>query len=458
MDLTVTAIARNVPSPNGSVSVQYQNGGGPVLCNVAVEGPAGVYSALCPSMPAGDYTVEALLLDNLAEVDRDSNQSVAIGSNSSGSHRYDALGNSITRGIGDNYSGDNLNLIDQRTLGVSGWPALLGDLLTEATGVPNLVANEGIPGDRASDTQVQRLFSIIERHPTSNRALVMLGTNDSNDFNTTSTNDLVAEIQSIVDTLLSNGRDIVYLSQLPPAWGANLSTPYSDPLDPSASRNQTVMAYNSAMQAMLPQQGLLPGPDLFSCFLTSTVNRFSLFADSLHPNALGHAMIAALWRDAIVNGPVSPPVDLCPAPIYILESLDPYAFGHKQNLLEAGDQYYTDEAFTLTSVPGELADGIWVMQANVNNLNADASYLNFNAGASPVTVYIAFDPAGNAPTSSTHSFSPIGLSSALAVSDPAVGTFSIVRATGVTGTVSIGGNKSGGSPAAQQAYLVIVVP
>jgi hypothetical protein len=31
VDLMVTAIARNVPSPNGSVSVQYQNGGGPIL-------------------------------------------------------------------------------------------------------------------------------------------------------------------------------------------------------------------------------------------------------------------------------------------------------------------------------------------------------------------------------------------------------------------------------------------
>jgi lysophospholipase L1-like esterase len=458
LDVTVTAVARNIPVTNGSVSVQYHTGGSPVLCQAAAEGPSGIFTALCPGMPAGDYTVEALLLDNGVEVDRDSNQSVGIGSVALNSHRYEALGDSITRGVGDNYAADNLNLFDQRTLSVSGWPALLGDLLTQATGAPNIVANEGIPGDRVVHTESQRLLSIIERNPDSNRTLVMLGTNDSNDFNTTSTTDLVADLQSIVDILRGNGRDTVYLSLLPPAWGGSLSTPYSDPLDPSASRNQTIITYNTAIQGMLPQTGVLLGPDLFSCFLTPTLNRFSLFEDSLHPNALGHAMIAALWRDAIVSGPVLPPVDPCPAPIYILESLDSYAFGHKQNLLEAGDRYYTDEAFTLTSVPAELADGVWVMQRNANNSNADSDYLSFDAGPSPVTVYIAFDPAGNPPTSSTDTFTPVSLSGNLTTSDPAVGTFSLVRATGVSGNVIIGGNKSGGSPAAQQGYLVIVAP
>lgn len=458
LDLTVTAIARNIPMPNGSVAVQYRSGGAPVLCNAASEGPQGVFAALCPGVPAGDYIVEAILQDNGAEVDRDSNVSVSVGSTLSGGHRYDAIGNSITRGVGDRFAGDNLTLTDQRTIGVSGWPGLLGDLLSQATGAPNLVGNEGIPGDRAGDTEAQRLFSIIERNPDSNRALVMLGTNDSNDFNTTSAAELVADIQDIIDTLRNNGREVIYLAQLPPAWGGSLGSAYSDPLSPSASRNQTIIAYNTAIQAMLPQQGVLPGPDLFSCFLTPTVNRFSLFEDSLHPNALGHAMIAALWRDAIVNGPVSPPMDPCAAPVYILDSLDPYAYGHKQNLLEAGDPYYTDESFTLTNIPNELVDGIWVMQPNANRSTTEPDYLNFNVGGSAVTVYVAYDPAGTPPSSGTHSFVPVNLSGNLSVSDTSVGAFDIVRATNVTGAVNIGGNKSGGGPAVQQGYLVIVVP
>ena len=458
LDLDVSAIARNVPAPDGSVRFQYHDGGGPIFCGVAAEGSSGHFTAQCPGMTVGDYTIEALLLDDGVEVDRDSNSSVAVGSLASGSHRYDAIGDSITRGVGDNYSFDNLNLADQRTIGSSGWPALLGDLLSASTGVPSLVGNEGIPGDRAADTRDQRISSIIERSPESDRALIMLGTNDSNNFNTTPTAELTAAIQSIIDELRANGRDTVYLALLPPAWGRNSSTVYTDPLDSTATRNQTIIDYNAAIQAMLPQAGIQLGPDFFSCFLTPTVNHFSLFEDSLHPNALGYAFMAALWKDAVLSGPVTPPVDPCPPPIFVLESLDPYLHGHKQNLLEEGDEYYTDEALVLTNIPAELENGIWVMQANADNANTDSDFLNFSVGAQTVTVYIAFDPAGNPPTSSTHTFSPVTLSKDLTVSDAVVGAFSVVRATGVTGSVSIGGNKSGLAGAAQQGYVVVVQP
>jgi hypothetical protein len=105
-----------------------------------------------------------------------------------------------------------------------------------------------------------------------------------------------------------------------------------------------------------------------------------------------------------------------------------------------------------------LANGIWVSQANADNTNSQAHFLSFNVGAGPVTVYIAYDPAGDPPTSSTHTFSPVSFSEDLTVSDASVGTFSIVRAAGVTGNVSIGGNKSGLAAAAQQGYVVVVVP
>ncbi len=459
LDLDVTAIARNLPASNGSVRFQYHDGGSITLCDVSTEEPSGVFTAVCPGMSVGDYTVEALLLDNGVEIDRDSNAFVAIGSIASGSHRYDSIGNSITRGVADNFAFDNLNLVDQRTIGTSGWPALLGDLLTSSTGRPNLVGNEGISGDRANETRDLRLFSIIERNPESDRALVMLGTNDSNTFNTTPAAELTATIQDIIDELHVSGRDTVYLAMLPPAWGRNnASQPYSDPLDPSATRNQTIIEYNTAIQSMLPQAGVRLGPDFFSCFLTPTVNRFSLFEDTLHPNALGYAFMAALWKDAILAGPVTPPVDPCPSPIYILESLDPYLHGHKQNLLEPGDEYYTDEAFTLTNIPAELDNGIWVLQANADNANADTDFLNFNVGAGPVTVYIAYDSAGNPPTSSTHTFLPVTLADDLTVSDASVGALSIVRAVAVSGDVSVGGNKSGLAPANQQGYTVVVVP
>ncbi|MDX2412357.1 MAG: hypothetical protein QNK16_08900, partial [Woeseiaceae bacterium] len=155
---------------------------------------------------------------------------------------------------------------------------------------------------------------------------------------------------------------------------------------------------------------------------------------------------------------VDPPTDPCPAPVFILEALDPYTHGHKQNLLEVGDEYYTDENFRLTSIPTELEDGVWVLQANVDNDDASADFLSFDASENPVTVYIAYDPAGDGPTSSTHVFAPAALSGTLDVSDATVGTMSVVSAAGVTGTVTIGGNISNGGSNSQQGYVVIVVP
>ena len=459
LDLNVAAVARNTPVTNASVQFQYHSGGAPALCDAATESPPGYFTSQCLGVPAGDYTVEALLLDNGAEVDRDTNVAVAVGSPAFLSHRYDAIGNSISRGVGDNTASDNLAVTNPRVRSNAGWTTLLSDILADATGSPNLVGNEAISGDRVTDTWNTRLFSIIERNPESDRALVMLGSNDSNTFNTTSVADFTTNLQNIIDELHLNDRDTVFVALLPPAWGRNTNpaTTYADPLDPSATRNQTTISYNMAIQGMLPQAGVQLGPDFFSCFLTPTVNRFSLFVDNLHPNALGYRVMAALWNEAIMAGPVVPPVDPCPLPVYILESLDSYAHGHKQNLLEEGDEYYTDTAFTLTNIPPELQDGIWVIQANADNTNADADFLSFDAGATPVTVYIAYDPAGVPPTSSTDTFTLVSLSENLTVSDGSVGTFGIVRATSVTGNVTIGGNKSGLAPAAQQGYIVIVV-
>ena len=156
--------------------------------------------------------------------------------------------------------------------------------------------------------------------------------------------------------------------------------------------------------------------------------------------------------------PATPPVKSCPSPIYILESLDSYAHGHKQDLLDVGDEYYTDATFELLEIPSELTNGIWVLQANADKSNTNTGFLKFDAGAFPVSVYIAYDPAGSPPTSKTHQFRPTTLSSELIVSDPLVGTFSVAKATGVTGMVVIGGNRSNPAAAPQQGYVVIVVP
>jgi len=468
-NVNVIAIARNLPAA-GSVNILFF---GEAACGAVTEINPGQFTASCDNRAVGNHEIRAMILDAGIEVDRDRNRDVFIGSVGV-SDRYDAIGDSLTLGVADNYSRDNLNLTDQKTISFQGWVGPLSDMLTTANGQPNLVGNEGIPGDRAFETRLQRLPSILERNsvPKSNRALLMLGTNDSNVTNpSVSGLGCVAEacngtysghMQLMIAQLQGAGRSIVYVAVLPPAWGSTLNTVYADPLDPGglAPRNDNIQEYNDVIindLSILP--GVELGPDLFSCFLTPTVNRFSLFKDSLHMNALGYAFVAALWRDAIIGLPVVPPVDPCPTPasIYIVDDLDPYVHGHKQNLLEEGDEYYTDSPAVLTTIPNELSDGVWISQANADNANADASFLNFDAGPAAVTVYIAYDAAGDPPTSATHVFTPAALSGDLAVFNGSQSTLSIVQAAGVTGAVSIGGNKSGVNANPQQGYVVIVV-
>lgn len=101
----------------------------------------------------------------------------------------------------------------------------------------------------------------------------------------------------------------------------------------TATRNRRVLEYNRVIRsAILAERGVLPGPDLFSCFLAPGLNRFSLFEDQRR---------------------------MCSS-----------------------------------TFPRELANGIRVLQANSDRDNADDVFLEFDAGESPVSVYIAYDPAG----------------------------------------------------------------
>ena len=384
--------------------------------------------------------------------------------------RYDAIGDSITFGDELSFDVDQSGYARRTSTTFQGWPELLGHMLTERTGTRTEVLNKGHQGDRAVKSRVERLPEMLNSGNRANHALLLIGTNDSNDFHPTPSghgctasacdNTYKGHMQYVIQSLQRAGRDKIYIGILAPVWGPNLNVPYPDPLDfSSASRNERIVQYNQVIiDELLTMTGVESGPDLFTCFLTPTVNRFSLFKDTLHPNALGYTFMAALWRDAITGAKVVPLVESCPSPIYILESLDPYTHGHKQDLLDVGDEYYTDATFELLEIPSELTNGIWVLQANADKANTNTGFLKFDAGAFPVSIYIAYDPAGSPPTSKTHQFRPTTLSSELIVSDPLVGTFSVVKATGVTGRVVIGGNRTNPAAAPQQGYVVIVVP
>lgn len=461
-DIEIVAIARNIPA-GGGVTLEFT---GEAACGAVAETNPGEFRATCTNRAVGNHEILAAITDNGGGiVNRDRNVDFYIGMVGFGD-RYEAIGDSLTLGLRDNFARDNLNLTDRKTISASGWSGPLSDMLTTSQGAPNLVANEGISGDRASEIRIQRLASMMERNrrPVSNRTLLMLGTNDAVINGGSTPAQYENNMTQIINTVLGAGRDTVYVAIIPPVFANNSNNPpYTDPLDfdpmsPTyAERNANIDGFNQVViNTLAPMANVELGPDLFSCFLSPTVNRYSLFEDALHMNGLGYAFVAGLWHDVIQNGPPTPGA-ACPSPIFILEGLDPYTHELKQNLLEEDDPYYRDEAFVLTNVPPELADGVWVSQNNADRTNTDASFMSFDVGANPVTVYIAYDNAGGPPTSSL-AFVASALSENLTVDDPAVQTFTVVESAGVTGVVTIGGTDSDLTGTPRQAYVVIVVP
>jgi len=382
---------------------------------------------------------------------------------------YYAIGDSITFGEELGFSVDESGYPVKSEITFRGWPGLLGYLLTRDTGASTLVLNKGHPGDRTAEMREQRLPDLPRTDPDVSSALILLGTNDSNDFRTTPSGEgcigascdgtFKEELLGIIDELQGKGYGTIYVATIPPAWGSTAETLYPDPLAHTATRNRQVIEYNRVIRnQILRRPAVLAGPDLYACLLGPGVNRSSLFEDHIHPNSLGYVVLAALWQDAIGARRPDFTGTPCWLPVYTLSLPAVHAHRLKQNLLVAGSRYYTDEEYVLVNVPDELANGIWVLPANSDRDNDDADFLEFDVGTSPVTVYIAYDPAGKPPLSSSHEFSARDLSSALLVSDASVGRFSVVAAADVTGKVSIGGNRSATGAGTHQAYLVIVTP
>jgi lysophospholipase L1-like esterase len=388
---------------------------------------------------------------------------------SSRAFRFDAFGDSVTWGDRFAFAFDEGGRVRPTDRTFQGWPELLAEVLPAESGVPAYVNNLGHRGAVVRDIAAANPARLFNFDRPREDVLLLIGTNDSNPAigtrsglnctDDTCDGSYAESMRRLVNNLLSNGRETIYVGLLPPVWGNNNREIFTDPLGEEATRIRLVQEYNNVIsEEILGIPGVVRGPDFFSCFLTGDTNRFSMFKDVLHPNTLGQVFMAAAWRNAIAGEQTERQAGACQSPIYILESLDSYRHGHKQNLLAPGDPYYVDEDYVLVDVPQEIAAGVWVMQANADRDCEDEDFLAFDTGARPVTVYIAYDSSGLPPVSASHQFVPVRLSSALNVSDTAATGFEFVAASGVTGEVRIGGNKSAKSPAAQQSYIVIVVP
>ena len=459
--VTASAVVTNKPA-SGSVGFEFAG----TACGTATESPvgSGFYTASCGTWARGDYysgtgaTGQPLrgLLRNSSNAVVASDENVRIGLQG---NQLVSVGDSLTLGTFDFFGLDNTSK-DGRVLGQQGFQAPLSDQLTATRGYPNMVFNEGVGGDRTTDT-LTRISSILARYPGSNIMLLMLGANDSSTGTALTPAVYQANMQSLVNSMNGQGKTVWVAKSLPVL-----------PFAANATRNADLQAYNTAIDSLT---GIQQGPNFFKFFYddngtpgttTDDYERLSMFYDKLHGNALAYRIMAVLWHNAL-TGRTSTTVPPATVPFYLdrlcnrLVSATCTAVSptnHKQNLLPTSYPYYVDQPYTLTSIPTALANGIWIQTANAaaERTNASTTYINFTVDR-PVKVYVAYDWNGGAATLPTWLSGWFDEGVNVLTTDPLAPTLHVYSKTFAAGPVSLGGNLASPASGADSNYLAVVV-
>ena len=202
------------------------------------------------------------------------------------SDNYIGLGDSITKGSGDDIASDGI-----------GYEPVLAGNLTSAKGYLHYVINEGVSGHTSSDGS-SRISSILTKYPQEIFFLIQYGTNDAklepvprpsglglNTSHPKYPGTFKDHIQQIIDSIKNEGR-IPYLAKIPKAFGSR------------EYMNSIIQEYNQVVDELYFENnlGVIP-PDFYTFF----ENNPSQMADDLHPNGTGYQSMAREWRDLIIN-------------------------------------------------------------------------------------------------------------------------------------------------------------
>ncbi|MBK9132726.1 MAG: sulfatase-like hydrolase/transferase [Gammaproteobacteria bacterium] len=449
----VGAVVMNKPA---GATVEFQLNSLLNSCTVASEtGHAGLFTASCTAPAQGVYQLSAVLRDQFnVQLDSDTNTSI-----SSGGDNHVAFGDSITNGLDDSTSSDGISQ-GGWVISSQGYEAALTDLLNSQQPYPSLVNNAGVPGDTSANLLNDRLASVLEGYPDSNRFIVTIGVNDANGTLFTPSGlgcngsqcngTFKGNLQATINQLTAAGKTVV-VNRAPPRFGDPFQAPYADPAN--HARNLLIRdGYNAVIANELTDRQL--GANLYDYFLGSE-NKFYLYATNLHPNALGYEVMARLIANALTGNSTPPFVasalclrlsqgGSCASPL-------PY----KENLMEPGDPYYVDQTYTINSpIPAALAHGRWILTGNLDKNAANSDYLSFNIPA-PATLYVAYDAnAATLPSWLSSGFVDSGLR--IYTSNPSTPQMKLYRKDNASGTILLGGANAAATGAAAN-YIAIVV-
>ncbi|MFQ5559496.1 MAG: DUF5060 domain-containing protein [Nitrospinota bacterium] len=119
-------------------------------------------------------------------------------------------------------------------------------------------------------------------------------------------------------------------------------------------------------------------------------------------------------------------------------------------VLQAGDEYYTDRTYTITSLPAEYSGLTWIKTANNDKSQTSETFLSFTLSEAAF-VYVLFDSRATSLPNWLSSFVNTGTS---------VQTSSLVhdvyKKQFSPGAVVLGGNSAAGSVGANSNYVVMV--
>jgi len=272
------------------------------------------YEVIFTNLSQGEHVIDAFVVDDLDNkvsdvYTRDTRVQIGIGD------YHWAMGDSITRGIGDDDPSDDTSQ-DGRNNG-GGYTPVLNDLLTAERGYPQAVFNEGVGGSTSVDgySSIQRL---LRRHPNAGWCLVQYGTNDANPLGLAIPSGLGLNpddsgypgtfkdnMQKIIDAINSRGQKVC-LAKAPIALGDSRET-YQDP--DLARRNVLIKQYNQVIDEFknnVSNNIVIIPPDFYSYFNYSDpstgLRRYEgEYADILHPNGIGYRSMSNLWFQALTQ-------------------------------------------------------------------------------------------------------------------------------------------------------------
>ncbi len=280
----ITVSASTCLTSDGGVKFILDGGTGGGTTYIDYHSP---FEATFSNVSRSEHTIEAFLVDSSGNtisgtMTYDTVTKVGVGD------YYVAVGDSITFGSGDDDTSDDTSADGRNTGG--GYTPILNDLLTQAKGYPHRVANEGVPGDSATDG-ILIIPSLLNKHPNAQRYLVQYGTNDSAGLlpvpsgkgltsgDTGYPGSFKDRMQQIT-TLINNAGKKVCLAKVPYTL--------------APQRNTLIQDYNIVIDELkgdTTNNITVTPPDFYGYF---EIHQEEFF-DSLHPNGTGYRSMANLW-------------------------------------------------------------------------------------------------------------------------------------------------------------------